>query len=57
MKAEEHKQRHIELHKAFDELLADWIGHTESLPSKSTVMDLIQWSYQQTIEPTEEKTT
>jgi hypothetical protein len=27
MTDEEHKQRHIELHRAFDELLADWLRH------------------------------
>jgi len=53
MTPEEHKQRHMELHKNLDELLADWIGHTFSLPSTSTVMQLLDWSYQQTLNPTE----
>lgn len=53
MTPEQHKQRHIELHKAFDELLADWIRHTEKMPGTSTVMELMQWSYTQTIQPTE----
>lgn len=52
MTPEEHKQRHIQLHKAFDALLADWImHHPMSLPSQLTVLDLAKWSYQQTIQP------
>jgi hypothetical protein len=49
----EHKARHVELHKSLDELLADFIGHTGGLPSQTTVMELIEWSYQQTQNPTE----
>lgn len=52
---EGHKQRHIELHAALDELVADWISHTESLPSASTVLELMRWSYGQTLNPTEPK--
>lgn len=52
MTSEEHKQRHIELHRYFDELLADWINHTNGLPSTATVLDLMEWSHSQTIEPT-----
>lgn len=51
MKKEAHIQRHQELHKAFDELLADFITHTGKLPSESTVMELMQWSHQQTTDP------
>ena len=46
-----HKARHIELHRCLDELLADWIQHTGKLPSKSTVLDLMEWSHKQTVEP------
>lgn len=53
MTKEEHIKKHKELHKSFDELLADWISHTEGLPSKNTIMDLMKWSHGQTIEPTE----
>ena len=52
---EEHKQRHVELHRAFDELLADWIGETESLPSEATVMEFMQWSYTQTKSPSDRR--
>jgi len=49
----EHKQRHVELHRAFDELLADFITHTKSSPSKVSVMELVEWSNSQTLNPTE----
>lgn len=55
----EHIARHKELHRALDELVADWIGCGETmaerprLPSKWTIMELIQWSHQQTIDPEE----
>ena len=52
MTEEEHKERHKDLHKYLDELLADWIFHTEGLPSKASILDLVNWSYQQTIDPT-----
>ena len=52
MTPEEHKQRHIELHTALDELIADFITHTNKLPSKSSIMELMEWSHQQTLEPT-----
>ena len=54
---EEHKKRHIELHKYFDELFADFIQHH---PKKSgfldtTLKEFMEWSYQQTLNPTEVK--
>jgi len=30
-----------------DELVADWLGETGALPSKATVLELMQWSAQQ----------
>ena len=50
---EEHIERHKELHKALDELVADFIGHTKLLPSGATVMQLMSWAYEQTLNPTE----
>lgn len=48
---QEHKQRHRELHKCLDELVADFIGEVPSaLPSKTTVLELMQWSVNQTKE-------
>lgn len=51
MEQEKHKKRHLELHKSLDELVADMISHTKLMPSETTVMQLIKWSYQQTLEP------
>lgn len=55
MNEEEHKKRHIELHRKLDELLADFIRHTNGLPSKTTIMELLEWSFQQTKNPTLEE--
>ncbi len=54
MAPEEHKSRHIELHKCLDELAADFCRQTGKLPSLASIMDLIQWSHGQTEEPTED---
>ena len=48
---EEHKQIHVELHKALDRLLADFIGHTKEPFLDRPIKDLIDWSYKQTIKP------
>jgi hypothetical protein len=53
MTPDEHQARHVLLHRMFDELLADWIGHTGLLPSQHSVMEFMDWSYAQTVEPTE----
>lgn len=50
---DEHKKRHEQLHKALDELVADWIDHTGRLPSKATVFELMRWSFHQCENPTE----
>ena len=55
MKPKEHKERHILLHKHFDELLADFIDHTGNLLSKTTLMELMEWSYRQTQMPDEKE--
>ena len=44
-----HKDRHIVLHKCLDELIADFIMHTNKFPSKTTLMELMEWSYKQQI--------
>jgi hypothetical protein len=54
MTFDEHRQRHIELHRALDELIADFICHGragENLPSETTLDKLMRWSHQQTIRP------
>ncbi len=52
MTPDTHRSRHVLLHRMLDELVADWIGETEGLPSNASVMDLINWSHSQTITPT-----
>jgi hypothetical protein len=56
MTREEHTKKHMELHKAFDELLADYINHEKRLPSQITALELMTWSYRQTIEPDPDNT-
>jgi len=53
MNRKEHQQLHRELHQHLDMLVADWIAETKSLPSKATVLELLQWSYKQSIEATD----
>ena len=58
---DQHKIRHINLHRALDELVADWLLHVGTVfaagktLSMSSIMDLMEWSYTQTQEPTEPK--
>lgn len=51
-----HAERHVELHKALDELFADYIIHhpEKSAYSSLPILELLQWSYLQTVKPTEE---
>ena len=49
---EEHRQKHVELHHSLDILVADWIDQTKSMPSNSTIMELMKWSHEQTHSPT-----
>jgi hypothetical protein len=53
MTPEEHKQRHEKLHKALDELLKDFIVHTGKMPSKTSLIEFLSWSGDQTVLPTE----
>lgn len=53
MEKAEHIAIHKELHNCLDELIADFITHTGRLPSKTSVMELMAWSHEQTINPTE----
>lgn len=55
MTKEEHIERHKLLHKGFDELIADYISCTHSLILNKPVGELMKWSYEQTINPTEEE--
>ncbi len=55
MDKKEHIIRHKELHNKLDELSADFIKHTGKLPSKTTLLELMTWSHNQTIDPTGEE--
>ena len=56
MNKKEHKERHILLHQHLDEIYADYIKHHPAQKSflKMPLEDLLQWSYEQTLKPTEE---
>lgn len=47
---EQHRNRHLTLHRCFDELFADFITHTKG-GLDSPISDLVAWSHQQTLEP------
>ena len=49
----EHIEKHKALHRSFDELMADFISHTDKLPSQTSIMDLMKWSFEQTQNPSE----
>lgn len=50
---EEHISRHIMLHKKLDELVADYLAETGLTASGSSILDLLKWSDNQTIEPSD----
>ncbi len=49
-----HIEDHVRLHKALDELIADWFHHVPEHGMGSTIISLAEWSNQQTIDPTED---
>jgi len=51
MTIKEHKERHLQLHRSFDELIADFIHNTSNSLSKTSILDLVEWSYKQTLDP------
>ncbi|HSZ58639.1 MAG TPA: hypothetical protein VK797_23425 [Tepidisphaeraceae bacterium] len=52
MTLQEHKDRHKFLHKALDELAADYLIHQRDKGlSDTSVLDLIEWSSEQTRDP------
>lgn len=51
----EHRERHQLLHRMLDELIADYCRHNPGGPWLSrTIGELMEWSYTQTLHPTEE---
>lgn len=53
---ETHQDHHIRLHRNLDELVADYVNHVGDLPSKTTVMTLMEWAATEKENPTGEKT-
>lgn len=51
MNKQELIQEHKELHKSLDRLVACFIENNTINPSEVSVMELIEWSYKQTIDP------
>lgn len=55
---EAHRQRHLELYRALDELLADymkWAPFSEHNFLEMSVRRLLQWAHRETIDPTEKR--
>ena len=61
MTTDEHRRRHVALHQALDELLADWLEQTlprygeplvQPFGTDRPIADLMAWSYAQTQHPT-----
>ena len=58
--AEEHKQRHVELHRALDELFADYFSHGHDFDkdgpklTQIPIITLIKWSNKQAQGPDHE---
>jgi len=50
---DEHKKRHLELHKALGELYWDYSKHHLYTPKDITVVELMEWSFEQTKNPDE----
>jgi hypothetical protein len=55
MTEDEHRAHHVRLHRALDELFADYVAHQPLSASQflgRPILALIEWSHQQTIQPT-----
>lgn len=59
MTKQEHIKIHKKLHKALDELIADWVDNQPKEKYKgiteTTILELIEWSCEQTKNPTEKE--
>jgi hypothetical protein len=53
MTLDDHRERHQELHRRLDELIADYLTQVKgAMLTTSSLMDLVKWSNRQTIAPT-----
>ena len=53
MTLKEHRKIHVELHRALDHLIGEWITCTKFLPKQHTIFELMEWSYYQTLYPSD----
>lgn len=53
MNRDEHIEIHKGLFKALDKLLGDFIQETHQLPSETTLMEFLDWTKEQTINPSD----
>lgn len=53
MTHEDHIEIHEYLHKQLEILISDWIQETDLLPSEITLSEFAAWSYDQTINPSD----
>ena len=49
----EHKQEHIKLYNLLNLLCQDYVTHTGKMLSDTNLYDLLIWSYDQTLKPSE----
>lgn len=47
----EHQRLHKDLHSKLDVLVADYIRHTNKSLTETHILDLMVWSYSQTVNP------
>ena len=47
----EHKKLHKKYHEVLDFLVADWLYSTGRSPSEAPILELMMWSYGQSINP------
>ena len=50
---EAHVRRHQELFAMLEELTVDWLRHAGKMPHEGTALDLMDWAFKQTTDPTE----
>jgi hypothetical protein len=55
MTKEEHIEVHEILHRHLDELVADFINCTKKLPSRTTLLEFMEWSAKQLTNPDKPK--
>ena len=49
----EHQGEHIRLHNSLDELISDFYKATKKSLRETSIMELLAWSFEQTLNPVE----